>query len=393
MGAPKLDKSQKRLGIYIIIFMILLGACGQRSETITFIQRVNYSDKELQFIEAYNSILATNGIPDEVLGASDDPMKSDFSIVLLDEKSYGTSAFSFLPLESRDLTEQEMLQLIFAYQGIEPEIILQNHCSYRSEETKTQNIYSNRTLTTEEYFMLSIGLLSEYFAEEKCREDASQMQLETYPLHYTTMDGAEVWIYPNKIMSREQLLSIIDKKYSDVPQSYYTPKEGQIMYEEAEKEVKELIENYVSDKRIDDIYMIYGSGETGIRDIPDFWTAYVHMSESNDFYLRFNADNGGLIEWKSYPKDYYSPQGFYLSINDEEISALQIDDEELLQHAQKYVEKFWKGDERLGEIEYRVESNEDALNYGTVVATAWGKEIWIYVDKKQSTVCQVRVEE
>ncbi len=45
------------------------------------------------------------------------PLKPDSGVLPLDRETYGTSAYAFLPLQERALTEEEMLQLAWGMEG------------------------------------------------------------------------------------------------------------------------------------------------------------------------------------------------------------------------------------------------------------------------------------
>ena len=99
------------------------------------------------------------------------------------------------------------------------------------------------------------------------KEKESQNKISGEPLRFMTQKHTEVWLYPDKSMTEEQLLKIIDIKYADVPKEYYTPKNGQITYEEAKRRTEALVEEYITDKRCFDVYVLYGSGAAGMRNI------------------------------------------------------------------------------------------------------------------------------
>lgn len=386
--------------ITITSMSMLLTACERNQESITFARKDDFSKKEQEFIEEYRRVLETDGIPDGAvhMDIPDNPGNSDFSIILLEEKEYGTPAFSFLPLETRSLTEEEIRQLIYAYHGADPEEILQDYSSYRGTDSEEGQIGENRPLSTEEYFKCRISLLSEYLMEGKRPENQENRdQMREGALCYVTQNHTEVWIYPNKNMTDDQILRIIDSKYADVPKDYYTPKKGQITYEAAGTRAEELVETYITDKKCSGLYLIYGSGTTGMRAVPDFWTAYVHMGgKTNDFYVQFNADNGELSEWRSYPENFYSVNGFSGEAMEQEqtdIADQKITDEQLLQAARTYIDRVLEKEKSGLEPEIYMDHHAEDQNKGIVTAKLDQKEFRIYINKADLSISQVRIDQ
>ena len=84
-----------------------------------------YSFDETEFLTLYNRALEqrkTGKKPSSP--APQDPSETGFGVLPLDRETYGTSAYAFLPLQERALTEEEMLQLAWGMEGLSGEELL-----------------------------------------------------------------------------------------------------------------------------------------------------------------------------------------------------------------------------------------------------------------------------
>lgn len=212
----------------------------------------------------------------------------------------------------------------------------------QSEESMEKQSSERTELYPEENFMLRIAMLSEYLTwGRRPNTQTSAAGAETLLLPYAVGEGdSEIWYYPDEPMSEEQLFTIIEAKYGDTPEEYYTPKEGQIQASEAVEMAEELLQFYVPDaSEIEDSYLVYqiGRGSDG----NDFWSAFLHLENSlHDYKLTFDADEGELMEWSLFPKDYYTPEGYRRTDDVREISE-EIEEEEACAAAGQYANQIW----------------------------------------------------
>lgn len=390
----KKRKEEIFLGIGILFSVLLLNGCaGKKEETAAFTQRTDFTEKEQNFIAAYQDIIASGAISEDQPVSEDEFETSDFEIVLLDEKLYGTPAFSFLPIASRELTEEELTGLAAAYRKAAPEVILQDYSSYKEGSAEERGVDSNRPLTSKEYFKSRISLLSEYLVDGRRPENTEEPFREKGdPLYFSMPDTSGIWIYPKEGMSDEQLLLLIDRQYADVPAEMYTPKEGQLKKADAEAAARELAAGYITKDRISDIYLLYGSGSVGMRSIPDYWTAYIHMNgKTPDYYLQLQADTGKLMEWRKYPADFYSETGFSNEKLSDDSAVGSATEEQLEQAAVAYLKNVLKDETQADKVQITVVSNQDTDRLAVLTVKLQDEKLQLSIDKNDFSVSQVMV--
>lgn len=269
-----------------------------------------YSKEELQFIEEYDNFLQTYKPFEEVAIVNADPADADFTILSLEEELYGTGAFAFLPIDSRQLTEEELLQLAITFGEKSGEYILQEYCSYKYTISDEYGIDSNRSLTSREAFLIRVALADEYFCEGRRPEQKLGESEQDEVLYYTTYKDKGVWLYPAREMSETEILQILDAQYGETDPSFYTPKEGQLTAQDAKEQAKILLKTYVPEMpEVKDIYVLYAGDMTPIKE--DYWRACMHLENSDhDIMITFSADTGELIEIEKKGKDYYTEEHF-----------------------------------------------------------------------------------
>ena len=303
----------------------------------------------------------------------------DFAIISLKQEDYGTDVFAFLPLEQRDLTKEELCSLAAAFHGVDAETILQDRYSYKSGSKESRNIDSNRPLTVRENFMERISVLEQYLTKGRRAKGTAA----AYPLTFLNDVGETVWIYPEKSMDEEQMLYLLDRRYGDMPEETYTPKEGQLEEKAVRKQAKKLLKEFVTEKTASKTYVIYTNGSMGGRQTQDYWTAYMHLEdEKNDFYLRISADSGELLEWKRLPNDFYTDEGY-----DANNMQNVVSDEQLLEVAKEYIQGYL----HMEQVEYVIDASDEET---AKVTAGTGRQVFkLTIDKNILQVSGLEIEQ
>lgn len=382
-----------------IISIFIFAACGANTDRAAMeddktdflaAPTREYSEKELQFIEEYDSFLQTYNPSEEAAKiVTANPENSDFAIISLEKEVYGTGAFAFLPIDARKLTKEELLQLAAAFDGAEGEFILRDYCSYKYTISEKLGIDSNRGMTSGEEFEARIKLAGEYFGEGRRPEKGLGESGQDEVLLYTACTGKRVWLYPAREMTETEILQILDVQYGTVDPAFYTPKEGQLSLQDAGSRAKDLLKIYLPKKQeAEDIYLLYYGENTQLQE--DYWQAFVHLKKSNyDISLTFTADTGEFIELKKKGKDYYTKQHFLEAVTDEKDEAVVRKDEELKEAAKKYMNEL-SSLEAEEKLEPKVLRNEDSDDTGTVsVRTKDGDVYKLQVNKKDLSIVSV----
>lgn len=387
--------------VCVLGLLVMLGACtqneamadGTEKEPIAFIEREDFSEKEQDFIEAYNEIVTANDIPDQIVSAPDNIIESDFGIILLDAELYGTPAFSFLPIESRKLTEIELKQLAAAYHKAAPEVILQDYSSYKEGSTETRLVNANRRLTMEEDFKNRISIFSEYMTDGKRPEKKDLQNQANGELLCFTYLNRKVWVYPKTEMSDEQILYMIDKSYEELPKEYYTPKDGQLSSKDAKDAAKELMKEYITKEKIEDMYLTYQAERKGLglHAFPDCWKANIHLKGDYDYSITFDAVTGELLEWKRYAKNFFSTEGFSVeALKNSDKTVPNVTDDQLIETAKQYVKDILRDELTDQALKIKVNSNEVNQIQGSVDMTVKQKNWTVYIDKNDLQIWEMR---
>lgn len=176
-----------------------------------------------------------------------------------------------------------------------------------------EGIDSTRNMSSREAFMLQISVGRDYFTEGKRPEKSLDVADKEGQLWCSVSDGQEQWIYPDREMTEEEILQILDYKYSNIDKAFYTPKEGQLTADNAEARTEELLQEYVPGLgKIDEIYVLYFENEPTPDGMVDCWKTYVHMKNSDhDYYVKFTADTGKLVELIQGEKNCFTEE-YYL---------------------------------------------------------------------------------
>ena len=112
-----------------------------------------YSFDETEFLNLYNRALEQRKMGEKPSSPTpQDPSETGFGVLPLDRETYGTSAYAFLPLQERALTEEEMLQLAWGMEGLSGEELL------KPEHARTglfsydgaERLFANRAVTRQE---------------------------------------------------------------------------------------------------------------------------------------------------------------------------------------------------------------------------------------------------
>lgn len=388
-------------GIAGIISIFIFAACGANTDSAAMaddkidfsaVPTLEYSEKELQFIEEYDSFLQTYNPSEAVEIVTANPEKSDFAIIQLEKEVYGTGAFAFLPIDSRELTNEEFLQLAAAFEGAEGEFILRDYCSYKYTISEELGIDSNRSMTSGEAFAARIKLAGEYFGEGRRPEKGLGESGQDEVLLYTACTGKNVWLYPAREMTETEILQILDVQYGAVDPAFYTPKEGQLSLQDAESRAKDLLKTYLPKKQeAEDIYLLYYGENTQWQE--DYWQAFVHLKKSDyDISLTFTAGTGEFIELEKKSKDYYTKQHFLEPVTGGQDEPVARKDEELKEAAKKYMDEL-SGLETEEKLEPKVLLNKDSDDMGTVsVRTKDGDVYKLQINKKDFSIVCVRKE-
>jgi len=172
----------------------------------------------------------------------------------------------------------------------------------------------SRDMSSREAFMLQISVGRDYFTEGKRPRKSLVETDKSGQLECSISDGQEQWIYPDREMTEEEILQILDYKYGNIDKTFYTPKEGQLTSDDAEARTEELLQEHVPGLgKIDEIYVLYFANEPTPDGMTDCWKAYVHMKNSDhDYYAKFTADTGKLVELIQGEKDCFTEE-YYLN--------------------------------------------------------------------------------
>jgi len=293
-----------------------------------------YSYDEEEFMDYYDTALTA--ISDGSVPATAtpvDPKETGFAIIPLGAETYGIDAFAILPILSRKLSEEEMLQLAYAMGGISFEQLVSPLYSWIGSED--QGIVYRPYQWEERITNYKLEILYRYDGLRPLKSLLNNAE-NGGPI-YVDVDrpksggAVRYWIYPTATMTEEQLLQIIEVQFF-VPQEYYQPLAEQLQYDKVEEVVQKLVLDYgIANTAPDMCYPSYWSGRYSKSPIGrrDYWSAKLHFDEGHDYNIYFNADDGSFISWFRCPVGYYAenePSDFSLEITDNNV-VLHTDEE------------------------------------------------------------------
>ena len=174
-----------------------------------------YSFDETEFLNLYNRALEQRKTGEKPSSPTpQDPSETGFGVLPLDRETYGTSAYAFLPLQERELNEEEMLQLAWGMEGLSGEELLKpEHArtGILSEEAGYEALLQNRAFHEEERRRLL--LLEPAYLYDGRRASADP---DGAPLLVRLQEDKEFAILPLENLSEEGLLHSLDVKYAGV---------------------------------------------------------------------------------------------------------------------------------------------------------------------------------
>lgn len=239
----------KKIKLFICLLTVIcaysLCACSQSKSVMSDESKRIYTANEKNFIDEYLKATEENLDLSEITDPSNDPTSSDFAVITLNKQYYGTDAFAFLPLKFRQLTKDEILQLVKIYGNINPKEILDQSSSYQKVNSDNIEINSNRDLSTKEVFQSRFELLAQYFTEGlRPKEKINTSPNNGNPLCISVYTSNRFWIYPKKEMTEEQLLQTIDALYCELPSEWYSATSEQISHTKAAQAAGALSKQY-----------------------------------------------------------------------------------------------------------------------------------------------------
>jgi hypothetical protein len=319
-----------------------------------------YTYDEEIFKSSYSKALSDikdGKIPKQL--APDNPEETDFAIIPLGKETYGVSAFAVLPILTRALSDEEMLQLAYGIGEINFEQLITPMYSWMG--------YSDTSITNRQFYWDERIRSYELECMYRYKDLRPSSQFTNNPeaggpisvgVDIAQSEGGgsvRYWIYPKTSMTDEQLLQIIEAQFN-VSEEYYQPLETQIQYDEvkgiAEKLAKEL---HLSEHTTKACYSNYWSGRANKNIIlgkpNDYWLARLHFSDGYDYNVTFNAVDGGFISWFRCPEGYYAekePADFSLEVT--ERTDITYSDNEIIEAAKAYLSAtFLKDDSIISE--------------------------------------------
>lgn len=259
---------------------------------------------------------------------------------------------------------------------------------------------SNRELTRAE-------IMGQYEAQEQYLHEgrrAPERSDEELPVLLMLEDasGNEMpyWVYPETEMTEEQLLAAMDIKYGGVSPGMYSPREGQLSYEEAKARVRELIEEYdITDAEINKVYLLYWSNREMpmITEDDDHWNVMISCKSGYDYQMKFRANNGDLLMWCCKLPGYYDAARMPELLTEEDWIIGDYTTEQIEAVAATYMEKIGMADQVS---EYKIDINmqpgnpEEPPRYRVSMQMGTEEEpIWkdIYLDARDLSVWRLQM--
>lgn len=273
-----------------------------------------YSFDETEFLTLYNRALEqrkTGKKPSSP--APQDPSETGFGVLPLDRETYGTSAYAFLPLQERELNEEEMLQLAWGMEGLSGEELLKpEHArtGILSEEAGYEALLQNRAFHEEERRRLL--LLEPAYLYDGRRASADP---DGAPLLVRLQEDKEFAILPLENLSEEGLLHSLDVKYAGVSLAEdLLPTEEELSYQDLPAVLREANAKYhfYDGKLPRYSAMLTQNDFTAEKRNPmrETWNV-IFLNETGDqFAAGFRAAGGELSGWVRYPPGYFTDPDF-----------------------------------------------------------------------------------
>lgn len=259
---------------------------------------------------------------------------------------------------------------------------------------------SNREMTRKEQFE-KYELEMQYRYEGRRAPERSDEEL---PVLLTLEDanGYEMtyWVYPEKEMTEEQILAMLDIIFGNVSPELYLPREDQLSYDEAQKRVSELIEEYgITDAEINKVYLSFWCNKElpMIAEDDEHWNVMISCKSGYDYQMKFRADNGDLLMWCCKLPGYYDAARMPELLTEDDWIIGDYTTEQIEAAAATYMEKIGMADQVS---EYKIDINmqpgnpEEPPRYRVSMQMGTEEEpIWkdIYLDARDLLVWRLQV--
>lgn len=317
-----LRKGKHILCLFALFSCLFFAACSdipyslqnQTAENTTQNPAENYEFDMNMFIQQYNDALRSIENDEVIIEAPPEDLRlTDFALITLDPTFYSADFYAFLPLSSRALNKNEMLQLVQKMKSTSiAQLLSPMYSIIDSDITRRQN----RNYYWEEYIR-KINLVNEYrfngvnpiYTLTNNPKDGNALCIETY--------NGDFLILPKNTMSDEQLLQIIQNEYRKIDDKYLHPLLDQIQYNDAASFAQlyakqfDLIHQEQAAFLVKDYYTARSDTST-MNNLapPDTWIVWMHYPQIEetkfDYAIYIDADSGDFIEWQIIPYGSFS---------------------------------------------------------------------------------------
>ena len=308
-----------------------------------------YSFDETEFLTLYNRALEqrkTGKKPSSP--APQDPSETGFGVLPLDRETYGTSAYAFLPLQERELTEEEMLQLAWGMEGLSGEELL------KPEHARTglfsydgaERLFANRAVTRQEEAAL-LRLTPRYFYEGmRASLPKPGAQEEGLPVT-VKLDGEDQFaVLPQEDMTEEGLLRYLEVKFARLRPEDYLPLPEEISYGQLPEFLSSALLRYgIGDGTLPEYcaLLLQNSGAQRTpeerRASEENWQVTLLYPEGDEYVVGLRSDTGELYGWARYPNGTFTAGTAAVPSH-----AGTLREEELLEKAKGYLQELCPGE-------------------------------------------------
>ncbi|WP_347129254.1 hypothetical protein, partial [Neglectibacter timonensis] len=308
-----------------------------------------YSFDETEFLTLYNRALEqrkTGKKPSSP--APQDPSETGFGVLPLDRETYGTSAYAFLPLQERALTEEEMLQLAWGMEGLSGEELL------KPEHARTglfsydgaERLFANRAVTRQEEAAL-LRLTPRYFYEGmRASLPKPGAQEEGLPVT-VKLDGEDQFaVLPQEDMTEEGLLRYLEVKFARLRPEDYLPLPEEISYGQLPEFLSSALLRYgIGDGTLPEYcaLLLQNSGAQRTpeerRASEENWQVTLLYPEGDEYVVGLRSDTGELYGWARYPNGTFTAGTAAVPSH-----AGTLREEELLEKAKGYLQELCPGE-------------------------------------------------
>lgn len=287
--------------------------------------------------------------------APQSPEESGFAVITLALELYGVESYAILPLSERALTEEELLQLADAMDGIPAEALLTPRYSRTGLEEDPVFLQQNRALQRGEKLRFDL-LQPEYLYAEKRpeadpRENDPQKSAPCFVKIPGQGDEVLFRILPEAPMDDGQLLQYLDAQMEGVPPESYLPLEDEIAYRELPSHLQREIEAYqLGDQTLPDYTAILSTSVGEARTASqEAWAVTLLYPEGDQYVITLDAGTGALKSWLRWPAGTFT--GETLPEVSEPAESPERSPEELKAAAAGYLEQTIPGDWEIAEIQ------------------------------------------